>query len=96
MVKQWLSEYNTGLTGASREIARLRQHRLNNLAKWHVAEIVAFLPILLQLALLLFFAGLLVLLWNLHPAVATVASVLIGILGAFTGVTIVLPSFYNS
>ncbi|KAH9912336.1 uncharacterized protein BXZ73DRAFT_29345, partial [Epithele typhae] len=44
MVKQWLNEYSTGLSGSSHEIARLRQHRLDNLAKWRVAEIVALLP----------------------------------------------------
>ncbi len=53
MVKQWLNEYNTGVTGTSLEISRLRQYRLNNLAKWHVAEIVSILPVLLQVALAL-------------------------------------------
>ena len=93
MVKQWLNEYSAGLSGASREIARLRQHRLDGLKRWRVAEIVSTLPILLQLALALFFAGLLVLLWTLHPAVAGVASALIGALSLFTGMTTVLPCF---
>ena len=95
MVKQWLNEYNAGLSGNSREIARLRQHRLNSLIKWRVAEIVAILPVLLQLALVLFFAGLLILLWTLHPAVGIVASVLIGALALFTLVTTALPTFYR-
>ncbi|KAI0758823.1 hypothetical protein C8Q74DRAFT_1164852, partial [Fomes fomentarius] len=44
MVKQWLNEYNSGLSGTSRQIARLRQARLANLDKWKVAAIVAILP----------------------------------------------------
>ncbi|KAI0794625.1 hypothetical protein C8Q74DRAFT_1194967 [Fomes fomentarius] len=33
IVKQWLKEYSVGLNGSSREIARRRQYRLNNLQK---------------------------------------------------------------
>ena len=36
MVKQWLNEYSTGLSGKSRQIARLRQLRLNGLRRWRV------------------------------------------------------------
>ncbi|RDX49714.1 hypothetical protein OH76DRAFT_1455771 [Lentinus brumalis] len=44
MVKQWLNQYSSGLSGSSRQIARLRQHRLNALEKWCVGGIVAILP----------------------------------------------------
>lgn len=93
MVKQWLNEYNSGLSGTSRQIARLRQARLANLDKWHVAAIVAILPILLQVALALFFAGLLVLLWALHYIVAIVASIFVGILAIFAIGSMILPAF---
>ncbi|KAI0698818.1 hypothetical protein C8Q76DRAFT_802885 [Earliella scabrosa] len=93
MVKQWLNEYSSGLSGTSRQIARLRQYRLDKLARWRVAVIVAFLPVLLQAALVLFFAGLLVLLWQLDQAVAVVASTLIGILSVFTFGSAILPAF---
>lgn len=83
MVKQWLHEFLSGLSGTSREIARRRQYRLRNLSKWRVAQIVAVLPVLLQSSLVLFLAGLLVLLWQLHRDVAIVASVLIGVLLTF-------------
>ncbi|KAI0744467.1 hypothetical protein C8Q76DRAFT_851493 [Earliella scabrosa] len=92
MVKQWLNEYGTGLSGSSRQTARLRQHRLNSLIKWRVGSIVAVLPVLLQIALVLFFAGLLVLLWGLNNIVAGVASALIGILFVVTATSILLPS----
>ncbi|KAI0758815.1 hypothetical protein C8Q74DRAFT_1158342, partial [Fomes fomentarius] len=93
MVKQWLNEYSTGLFGDSRHFARLRQHRLRNLEKWHVAEIVAVLPVLLQIALVLFFGGLLILLWGLNSDVAAVASALVGLLFVFTIGSSIIPIF---
>ena len=90
-VKQWINEYLHGISGAPRELARLRQYRLNGLIKWRVAAIVALLPILLQLALAMFLIGLLVLLWSLHTAVASVASVLVGLLASFSIGTTILP-----
>ncbi len=83
MVKQWLNQYSSCLSGSSQHIARLRQHRLNSLLKWRVGRIIAFLPILLQMGAVLFFAGLLVLLWALHHTVAIVASTLVGALASF-------------
>ena len=54
MVKQWLDQLRVGLSGTSRDSARLRQYRLNGILKWQVGSIIVVLPILLQLALLLF------------------------------------------
>ncbi|KAI0631987.1 hypothetical protein C8Q77DRAFT_892221 [Trametes polyzona] len=92
MVKQWVNEYNSGIaSGTSRAIAQLRQYRLNGLIGWHVRHIVMAIPILLQVSLGLFLAGLLVLLWTLNQTVATVVSVLVGILFAFVVLTTLLP-----
>ncbi|KAI0363346.1 hypothetical protein BV20DRAFT_905940, partial [Pilatotrama ljubarskyi] len=54
MVKQWLNEYKSGLpsgsqktsreTAETRESARLRQYRLNNLIKWRVDVVVLAIP----------------------------------------------------
>ena len=90
-VKQWIHEYLSGLWGTSREIARLREYRLQGLTKWRVDMVVAVLPLLLQVALGLFLAGLLILLWNLHHTVACVASALVGTLVLFSVCTTVLP-----
>ncbi|KAI0718789.1 hypothetical protein C8T65DRAFT_737132 [Cerioporus squamosus] len=56
-VKQWLYEATVG--DAFRESARLRQYRLNGLLKWRVGRIVVGLPIMLQLASVLFLVGIL-------------------------------------
>ncbi|KAL1940415.1 hypothetical protein VTO73DRAFT_8987 [Trametes versicolor] len=93
MAKQWLNEYTSGLSGTSGTTARIRQHRLNNLMKWHVDDIVGTIPVLLQLALLCFLAGLLVLLWGLHSTVAAIASMLVGLLSSFILITTVCPLF---
>ncbi|TBU22723.1 hypothetical protein BD311DRAFT_769855 [Dichomitus squalens] len=95
LVKQWLHEYQAGISGDSVEFARLRQYRLNHLEKWHVAEIVAVLPVLLQISLFLFFAGLLILLWHYHSTVAIVASVLIGVVTSFVVATTVMPTIWT-
>ncbi|KAL1945523.1 hypothetical protein VTO73DRAFT_2374 [Trametes versicolor] len=91
MVKQWLNEYSSGVSGKSRPVARVRQYRLNNLRTWRVEDIIGAIPILLQLALALFLAGMLILLWTLHDTVAAIASTLVGLLAVFTVVTTLLP-----
>ena len=93
IVKQWLREAMMGLwrTGTSRETARLRQRRLNGLVKWRVGSIVATLPILLQLALILFLIGMVVMLWSLHSVVATVTSSLVGVLFAVFVLATIMP-----
>ncbi|OBZ67020.1 hypothetical protein A0H81_13039 [Grifola frondosa] len=95
LVKQWLNQYSYGLIGAShsRETARLRQYRYDSLVKWQVLGILRLLPLLLQVSLALFLLGLVDLLWNIHHAVAIVATVLIAVLLLFSTFTIILPSF---
>ncbi|KAI0359424.1 hypothetical protein OH77DRAFT_1395124, partial [Trametes cingulata] len=110
MVKQWLNEFKSGLPsdktasekGESRtgretlESARLRQSRLNNLEKWRVHLVVLAIPVLLQLALAFFLAGLLVLVWSLHPTVAAVTTSFVSLLAIFTLGTMLLPAFKQS
>ncbi|KAH9891572.1 hypothetical protein C8Q73DRAFT_801061 [Cubamyces lactineus] len=74
MVRQWLRQYSSGLSGNSRTIARLRQYRYDNLHRWRVPLIVTLLPVILQLALVLFLVGLLIFLWALHRVVAAITS----------------------
>lgn len=93
MVKHWLNEFSSGVSGTSRPTARVRQYRLNNLQAWRVEDVVVAIPILLQLSLSLFLAGLLILLWNLDNTVAAVASTLVGLLAVFLSVTMLLPLF---
>ncbi|KAK7690500.1 hypothetical protein QCA50_005598 [Cerrena zonata] len=58
LVKQWLREYLSGNLAVGKSHLRLRFFRYIGMAKWRVFKIASLLPLLLQLALALFFAGL--------------------------------------
>ena len=58
LVKSWLREYLAVDQLAPQLRLRARQYRYPGLQKWKVSEIAASLPLLLQLALGLFFIGL--------------------------------------
>ena len=58
LVKQWLREYLSGNFALGRPHLRLRFFRYVGMVKWRVFQIASLLPLLLQLALALFFAGL--------------------------------------
>ncbi|KAJ8462919.1 hypothetical protein ONZ51_g10591 [Trametes cubensis] len=91
LVKQWLNEFQSGLSGDSEHVAKLCQYRLNNLKRCHVGSIVNAIPVLLQGALALFLAGLLVLLWNLHRVVAAVTSLFVFVIAVFIVGTTIAP-----
>ncbi|KAI0331629.1 hypothetical protein GY45DRAFT_1248417, partial [Cubamyces sp. BRFM 1775] len=91
LVKQWLNEFQSGLSGDSERVAKLRQYRFNNLERCHIGAIVNAIPVLLQAALSLFLAGLLVLLWNLNRTVAAVTSLFVLAIAIFIIGTTVAP-----
>ncbi|EIN06666.1 hypothetical protein PUNSTDRAFT_31307, partial [Punctularia strigosozonata HHB-11173 SS5] len=68
--RQWLRQYAGWEVSSARQSVRLRQFRYNGLQRWGVPHIMTFLPILLQLSLVLFFAGLIEILWSLHRTIA--------------------------
>lgn len=77
LIKQWLREYQSQENFSPRSRSRIRYWRNGGLIQFRVLEVAAFLPILLQLALVLFFAGLCLFLQDLHPAVGWVVTALI-------------------
>jgi hypothetical protein len=92
-VKQWLSSYIPPSTMTSRQRTRLWNHRQCGLRKWRVPAIVSVLPNLLQLALLLFLVGLVVLLWTLNRVSAIVVMIPVVILMILLGITSIIPTF---
>ncbi|KAI0339617.1 hypothetical protein BDW22DRAFT_1431516 [Trametopsis cervina] len=92
LAKQWLREYTIVVATSPRQAARIRQFRYTGLIRWHIPEIIAFLPVMVQIALSLFFAGLLDLLWQLNSVVAAVITFFTSFLLVFVGVTTILPS----
>ncbi|EEB92905.1 hypothetical protein MPER_08513, partial [Moniliophthora perniciosa FA553] len=67
LCKQWLREHQRDTpTRTPGEALALRQLRRDSFEKWGVSSFLSALPILLEVALLLFFVGVLDLLWNRH------------------------------
>ena len=69
LVKQWFHEFMAQGTQDPQYRIRVRFFRNEGLEKWQVFEIAAFLPLLLQVALFLFFLGLSEFLRELNPIV---------------------------
>ena len=77
LVKSWLQEFDRGWRKytVAKLRAQERERRLQGLEHWKLAELVVLLPILIQISLLLFCVGLLVLLFPIHLTSAIFASV---------------------
>lgn len=67
LVKQWLHAYTTYQTSSAQGRMRIRHFRRQGLETWKVYEIAAMLPLLIQLALGLFFVGLCYFTAEVHP-----------------------------
>ncbi|KAL0573377.1 hypothetical protein V5O48_008574 [Marasmius crinis-equi] len=92
MFKQWLREYRRPTnTQTPEQWLALRCFRSESLEQWHVPSFLAALPIILEVALFLFFAGLLELLWTLHRIPFACAIAVTGAAVLFYIVTSLLP-----
>lgn len=92
-VRQWLREYmrwNDALANP-RENVLVRQVRFVALNDWKVLGSISFIPALLELALVLFVSGIVVLTWTLNSTVATIASTAVALLLFVTLIITVLP-----
>lgn len=75
--KQWLNRYaSTNVRGSAIERSQNRQRKLNGIVTWYFNYVMESLPVMLQLALLLFACALARYLWGINT---TVAFVIIGI-----------------
>ncbi|KAI0790196.1 hypothetical protein BC629DRAFT_1287924, partial [Irpex lacteus] len=94
LVKQWLREFLAAENPSPQARLRVRHLRYPQLSHWKVFEIAAILPLLLQLALALFFVGLCYFTASVHPSVKyTTLPLVIGWTFCFSTVTI-LPLFH--
>jgi hypothetical protein len=97
LCKQWIREYQRDIAISNQEAFELRQLRKQSWEAWRVPDIISSTSPLLQLALLLFFAGVVDLLWSRVRAtvVAAVITVTAGLSVSFIIVTIMLPFSYD-
>ena len=87
--KQWIREYEKDVVGTPCDAVRVRQMRYDSLEAWKVPQIIAALPVVLIVALLLFFTGLLVQLWHVdeHTTAIAVSAVV-----AFTALLVIITT----
>lgn len=91
LVKQWLKEYLAIDRSRPEERLRIRHFRQGGLETWKLFEIAAVLPLILQLALTLFFIGLCVFTSSVHASVGTTCICLVGGWAAFFGFALLAP-----
>lgn len=95
VAKQWIREYMEWHSplATSRDNVLLCQIRFEAWEAWRVVTTIACIPVLLEVAMILFLAGVVILLWTLDEIVAIlVTSVAISFLGIAVAFT-VLPVF---
>ncbi|KAK1222793.1 hypothetical protein PQX77_014361 [Marasmius sp. AFHP31] len=93
LCKQWLREHRQHThTRTPSEALALRWLRKQSLEKWHVPTILASLPMLLELALFLFLAGLLELLRTRHPVPFSIATIVVAFAAIFYLGTTIIPA----
>ncbi|KAK1219621.1 hypothetical protein PQX77_017668 [Marasmius sp. AFHP31] len=93
LCKQWLREHRRHThTRTPSEALALRWLRNQSLEKWRVPAILASLPMLLELALFLFLAGLLELLRMRHPVPFSIATAVVAFASVFYFGTTIIPA----
>ncbi|KAK0204317.1 hypothetical protein DFS33DRAFT_878654 [Desarmillaria ectypa] len=96
LVKQWLVQYswtNGRFVPPPRLAVGLRQLHFTSLNSPIIEGSMAYPPLLLIIALFLFFAGLVILLWTLNSIIAGAITTLIGLTTIYFLVTTIAPSF---
>ncbi|KAH9484816.1 hypothetical protein JR316_0001718 [Psilocybe cubensis] len=92
---QWLREFGRDAARSHKDAIAIRQMRYEGLHIWKVPLILSLLPLLLQLALVLFFAGMLELLWAHNHTVAIWISVVVFLVLLLLVLTTVLPALQS-
>lgn len=97
LAKQWLREYmqwNSTL-GVPRDNVLVRQVRFEAWEAWNISATISSIPALLELSMILFLVGIVILLWTLDAIVAititTSVAIFMGVVLAFTA----LPVFFK-
>jgi len=93
LVKSWLQEFDRAWMKytVAHLRAQERERRLQELERWKLPELVALLPILIQVALLLFCIGLIVLIFPLHMPSAILSIVAFAFVVGFYIFTTYVP-----
>ncbi|KAK0445602.1 uncharacterized protein EV420DRAFT_920282 [Desarmillaria tabescens] len=97
LVKQWLHQYVSIISDIlPRDRGYIRHYRYIGLKTWQVPVIIELLPVLLHIALGLFFAGLSIYLFTLDIAIAYAVAAISATSYVAYVVCLVLPLFYHN
>ncbi|KAF9049051.1 hypothetical protein BJ165DRAFT_1343622, partial [Panaeolus papilionaceus] len=88
---QWIRSYGRYESQSHKDHLALRHIRYQSLIQGSVPEIISALPLILQAALIIFFAGLIDFLYSLNSIVTIIISTLIGAIVLFVLFTMVAP-----
>ncbi|KAM6490086.1 hypothetical protein JOM56_014405, partial [Amanita muscaria] len=88
---QWIREFTRDISSYAVDCITIRRMRYDGLLNWKVPAIVNWLPIILQTSVLLFFAGVLDLLWSVHDTVAAVITAIVKLVTVAIIFTTVAP-----
>ncbi|CAA7260601.1 unnamed protein product [Cyclocybe aegerita] len=92
---QWIREFQRKDSLSHTDSLVIRQIRFDGLVQWKVPQIVSFLPVILQIALLCFLAGLVDFLAPVNRSVAIIVGVVVGLTFILTMAATVLPAFQS-
>ncbi|KAK1219738.1 hypothetical protein PQX77_017546 [Marasmius sp. AFHP31] len=94
LCKQWIREHRRSPPKytSHKDTLLLRQMRHQSFENWGVSSMAHTLPLLLEIALTLFFLGVLDLLWSLNTLVASIVTVQVGIGLLAIFATTILPT----
>ncbi len=81
LIKSWVREFDRGLQAMSppERRAKTREFRFLGMERWKLPEIVAMLPLLIQISLVLFFIGLIVFLFHISKPAFGITTAIFGI-----------------
>ncbi|PSR84101.1 hypothetical protein PHLCEN_2v5529 [Hermanssonia centrifuga] len=97
LAKQWIREYlqwNSALAPA-RENVLVRQARFEAWEEWKVAAGISAIPALLELALVFFLVGVLILLWTVDIIIASIITIVTAALLLIVFVVTILPAVFQ-
>jgi len=95
--KQWIREYQKDIAVSPCDAAQVRQMHFDSLQRWKVLQIMAILPVILLVAPMLFFAGLLAQLWNVsNRTTATAVLVIVALTMLPVIFTTVVPAWVST
>ena len=98
LIKSWVREFDRGLTAISipEQRAKTREFRYLGMERWKLHEMVALLPLLIQISLLLFAIGLVLFLFHISKPSFGVTTAIFGVSVLYYAITTTISVFVTS